>query len=239
MTIGTYIRGGFGYTAHTLQDIHRIMTGSPDIEEGILISAKVSGYDIIVCSSNEGVTAWVARRVIGDVERPDNDVWQVSHVVAHTEQDLNDFVERLEALEAKRAKQILGSWRGLGWPTDYLETLSNRQIVVVDATIDATIQARSTLEHVRLTSAFDGEGHTITWTDQRTHRDDLPVAKCIEYIAGRIGPYEFVSFEAALLTRDMWAVLNHDSSMTECMVAGLTEMGHVRLLPDWTGWGDT
>ena len=239
MVIGAYIHGGFGYNTHTLQDIRRILAGCPEIEEEILISPTVSGYDTVTYSNSEGVTVWLGRRGIGDVERPDNDVWQVSHVTAQTKQALNDFVERLEELEAERAKQIVKSWRDVKWSTDCLESLNNRQIMVVDATLDATLQGRVILKHVQLDSAFEDDGHVIEWVDRKLHHEGLPEAECIEYIAEEVGPYEFVSLEAALMTRDMWRVLSHDSSMIDCMVAGLIERGHVRRLRDWTGWGGT
>ena len=237
MPNGFHIRGGFGFNAHVLQDIHKVLTGFHDTEGEIFISPQVSDFDAIPFSNGDGTEVWLGRRQIGNEERPYQDVWQISHVVTQTEEALDEFGWLLEGLEEERADQIIESWKNAGWSTDYLETLSDRLIMVVDASLDVGLHSgKVIINDVQLKSAFEDGGAEIVWeTSQRNHAY-MPDPECIEYIADKIGPYEFVSLEAARVTWYMWRGLNGDHGATECMVAGLEAMGHVRRLSDWVGW---
>lgn len=230
-----HIRGGFGHNVHILPDIYKALTGFDSPEDEILISPSTTDYTTMCFAHEDKITVWLGRKQIGEEERPNQDVWVISHVVANSEEDLDEFVELLEDLERERAEQIIESWKIAGWPTDYLETLSDRHIMVVDSLTDFWAGKHS-LEHVQLDEAFEGGGGLVAATVHVRGTTKLPDSECKEYIAERIGPYEFTSLEAARIAWVMWIGVHHDPGATECMVAGLEAMGYIRRLPDWTGW---
>ena len=233
-----HIRGGFGHNAHILQDVRKVLTGFDDLEGEVFICPSAGDLRVITYANDDGTEVWLGRRKIGDRERPYQDVWQISHVVAQTQERLEEFLAALEYLEYERATQIIESWKEAGWPTEYLETLTDRQIMVVDAMLDNGLGGKTILHNVGLRSAFENGSSQVVWEATQVHRDYMPVPECIEYIAAHIAPYEFLSLEAARLARFMWGSLNQNSEAAKCMVTGLVEEGHIRRLPNWTGWGD-
>ena len=70
----------------------------------------------------------------------------------------------------------------------------------------------------------------------RTIKEHLPDPKCIEYIADRFGPYEFVSSESARIARDVWNVFRNDSKVLDCMIHGLRSIDFIRQRQDWSDW---
>ncbi len=232
-----HIRGGFGHNAHILQDVRKILTGLHNAEEEILMAPLANDCTTVNFSNEDGLEVWLGRKEMGDEERPYRDTWVISHVAGQTKAQVDEFVEFLEGLEEERADQIIESWKNAGWSTDYLETLSDRLIMVVDASLDVGLHGgKVIIDNVQLESAFEDGGGKIVWEASQRNHAYMPQSECIEFIADKIGPYEFTSLEAARVTWYMWRGLNQDTDAVECMVAGLETMGHVRRLPDWTGW---
>ena len=226
-----HIVGGFGHNAHILQDVHKVLTGFDDPEEEVFICPSAGTQSVIGCANADGTEVWLGRRKVGDRERPYQDVWQISHVVAQTQEHLEEFLAALEQLEYERATQIIEAWHEAGWPTDYLETLSDRQVMVVDALLDNGLGDKTILRHVGLRSAFEDGSARVVWEATQVHHDYTPVPECVEYITAQIGPYEFVSLEATRLAWLMWGSLNQHPDAAKCMVAGLVEEGYIRQLP--------
>ena len=108
--------------------------------------------------------------------------------------------------------------------------------MVVDTIVDTWVDGKVT-SNVKLLSAFAGKrgGEFVANVTQEVVVH-LPEPECVEYIADKIGPYEFVSLDSACLIRDVWNVFRENSDVIDCVVHGMLAGGRIKQLPDWTNW---
>ena len=231
-----HIRGGFGNNAHVLPDIHKALSGYDHPVAEIGISFEADDHDALSFIGNNDLVVWLGRRKGSNEKRPYYDVWQISHVTAQTEEDIDKFVADLEDLEKERAKQIVESWQKAGWSIDQLRTFNDRLIMVIDTVIDSDLMDGTTIKQVLLLSAFNENSDVISWEASQSHQAYMPDSECKERLAEKLGPYEFASIEGARLAWFMWRELNQDPGAVDCMVAGLLAMGHIYQLSDGE-WG--
>lgn len=236
-------RDNFGYNLHTLHDIRKIINAlaygpfGPDDEDMLPTDFTIPDCESIMLRSGSDLTVWLKRDtiIVGDEAK---NVFSVDRVKADTWDDIAKFVDALEELEATRARQILSFWQDAGWPIDRLGNLTDRQIMVVDALLDRWSDG-SVVDFVQIEKAFDNEDdHVISAIVSKKVQVHLPEDSCVEYIADRLGPYEFTGLEGACIARDVWNTFRGEPEIMDCMVWGLLGRGHIQQLPDWSGWGN-
>ena len=235
-----YVRGNYGHNLHTVRDIFLITSGLSnepfDDNERFLegVDQKVADASEVTVQGENGLTVWLKHdeKITQGVVRT---VLSIERVEADTQEEVDRFDEALEKLEAIRAQQILDSWTATGWSTDLLRSLSNRRIMVIDVMLDLWSEG-NVIKNVELLSAFERDTAKVAAEVTRKVTIHLPESECVEYIAERIGPYEFTSLESACLIRDVWNVFGDNSDVIDCMVYGMVADDHIKQLPDWTDW---
>ena len=77
------------------------------------------------------------------------------------------FASSLEELEATRARQILDLWESKNWSTDRLRELTDRQIMVVDDTVEIG-PGEGVIDFVELERAFEEGAESVVSFISRT-----------------------------------------------------------------------
>ena len=246
------VREFFGRNSHTIDDVLEILraTGNegliddagqnsslkPTGRRDMLIFDRIANSQTININTNDGLKVHLRRPPGWMSMKYGYNVFSIVYVEARTWDNINRFVVALEGLEATRAQQILDSWESNSWSTDLLRRKTNTQIMLVDNLVD-TWSDGNIVNSVELISAFTDENDSIIQaTVRRTILDHLPDQECVEHIADRFGPYEFVSLESARIARDVWNVFRNDTEVIDCMIHGLQSINLIRKRQDWSDW---